>query len=102
VVGLASTAYFRVALDAVFVITALPRMQRDLHVSLSSLQWTLNAYGIAFAARIITAAALGDRFGRLVVFNYGLVLFTSAAPPASPPASVPRCGRASSSPSWRR
>jgi hypothetical protein len=32
------------------VITALPRMQRDLRVSLSSLQWTLNAYGIAFAA----------------------------------------------------
>jgi MFS family permease len=101
VVGLASTAYFRVALDAVFVITALPRMQRDLHVSLSSLQWTLNAYGIAVAAGI-TAAALGDRFGRRLAVNYGLVLFTSAAPPASPPASVPRCGRASSSPSWRR
>ena len=50
-----------VVLDSVVVITALPRMQRDLHVSLSSLQWTLNAYGIAFAAGIITAAALGDR-----------------------------------------
>src|ERR1700755_3705094 len=64
VVALTSTAYFMVVLDSVVVITALPRMQRDLHVSLSSLQWTLNAYGIAFAAGIITAAALGDRFGR--------------------------------------
>jgi predicted MFS family arabinose efflux permease len=43
VVALTSTAYFMVILDSVVVITALPRMQRDLHVSLSSLQWTLNA-----------------------------------------------------------
>ena len=50
VLGLTSTAYFMVVIDAVVVITALPRMQRDLKVSLSSLQWTLNAYGIAFAA----------------------------------------------------
>jgi EmrB/QacA subfamily drug resistance transporter len=79
VVGLTSTAYFMVALDALVVITALPRMQRDLHVGLSSLQWTVNAYGIAFAAGIITAAALGDRFGRRRIFNGGLVLFTIAS-----------------------
>ncbi len=79
VVALTSTAYFMVVLDSVVVITALPRMQRDLHVSLSSLQWTLNAYGIAFAAGIITAAALGDRFGRRKVFTIGLALFTVAS-----------------------
>ena len=53
----ASIGYFMVVLDSVVVITALPHMQHDLHVSLRSLQWTLNAYGIAFAAGIITAAA---------------------------------------------
>ena len=79
VVGLTSTAYFMVALDALVVITALPRMQGDLHVGLSSLQWTVNAYGIAFAAGIITAAALGDRFGRCRVFSCGLALFTVAS-----------------------
>jgi EmrB/QacA subfamily drug resistance transporter len=79
VVGLTSTAYFMVVLDAVVVITALPRMQRDLHVGVSSLQWTVNAYGIAFAAGIITGAALGDRFGRRRVFNGGLALFTLAS-----------------------
>jgi EmrB/QacA subfamily drug resistance transporter len=79
VLGLTSTGYFMVALDAVVVITALPRMQRDLHASLSSLQWTLNAYGIAFAAGIITAAALGDRLGRRKVFTGGLALFTLAS-----------------------
>ena len=79
VMGLTSTAYFMVVLDALVVTTALPRMQRDLHVGLSALQWTVNAYGISFAAGIITAAALGDRFGRRRVFNGGLVLFTLAS-----------------------
>jgi EmrB/QacA subfamily drug resistance transporter len=76
VLGLTSTAYFMVVLDALVVITALPQMQRDLHADLASLQWTVNSYGIAFAAGIITAAALGDRFGRRRVFNLGLALFT--------------------------
>ncbi len=79
VLGLTSTAYFMVILDSVVVITALPRMQRDLHVGLGSLQWTLTAYNIAFAAGIITAAALGDRFGRRRIFNLGLAVFTVAS-----------------------
>src|ERR1700733_13872005 len=79
VLALTSTAYFMVILDSVVVITALPRMQRDLHVGLASLQWTLTAYNIAFAAGIITAAAAGDRFGRRKTFNFGLALFTAAS-----------------------
>jgi EmrB/QacA subfamily drug resistance transporter len=79
VLGLTSTAYFMVVLDSVVVITALPRMQRDLHAGLASLQWTLTAYNIAFAAGIITAAAAGDRFGRRLLFNAGLALFTVAS-----------------------
>jgi EmrB/QacA subfamily drug resistance transporter len=90
ILGLTSTAYFMVALDALVVITALPRMGEDLHVGLSSLQWTVNSYGIAFAAGIITAAALGDRYGRRLVFTCGLVLFTlaSAACALAPDAST--------------
>jgi EmrB/QacA subfamily drug resistance transporter len=86
VLGLTSTAYFMVVLDSLVVITALPKMQRDLHAGLAALQWTVNSYGIAFAAGIITAAALGDRFGRRRVFNLGLALFTvsSAACALSP------------------
>ena len=76
VLGLTSTAYFMVVLDSLVVITALPQMQRALHADLASLQWTVNSYGIAFAAGIITAAALGDRFGRRCVFNIGVALFT--------------------------
>jgi EmrB/QacA subfamily drug resistance transporter len=79
VLGLTSTAYFMVVLDSVVVITALPRIQDDLHAGLASLQWTLTAYNIAFAAGIVTAAALGDRFGRRRVFSIGLALFTVAS-----------------------
>jgi EmrB/QacA subfamily drug resistance transporter len=76
VLVLTSTAYFMVILDTGALFTALPRMQRELHANLASLQWTVNSYGIAFAAGILTAAALGDRFGRRRVFNLGLTLFT--------------------------
>lgn len=79
VLALTAVAFFMVVLDSVVVITALPRMQRDLHVSLSSLQWTINAYGIAFAAGIISAAALGDKIGRRKVFTFGLAMFTLAS-----------------------
>jgi MFS family permease len=79
VAGLTSAAYFMVVLDSVVVVTALPRMEKDLHAGVASLQWTLNAYGIAFAAGIITGAALGDRFGRRRAFTSALALFSLAS-----------------------
>jgi EmrB/QacA subfamily drug resistance transporter len=90
VLGLTSAAYFMVVLDALVVVTALPLMQRDLHVGLPTLQWTVNAYGITVAAGIITAAALGDRLGRRRVFVCGVALFTlaSAACAVAPNASL--------------
>jgi len=89
ILGLTSAACFMVVLDSLVVITALPQMQRDLGVGLPALQWTVNSYGIAFAAGIITAAALGDRLGRRRVFVAGLALFTlaSAACALAPSAS---------------
>jgi EmrB/QacA subfamily drug resistance transporter len=79
ILGLTSAAYFMVVLDALVVVTALPRMQHDLHVGISTLQWTVNAYGITVAAGIITAAALGDRLGRRRIFVCGVSLFTLAS-----------------------
>jgi len=90
ILGLTSTAYFMVVLDALVVATALPRMQHDLHVDIPTLQWTINAYGITVAAGIITAAALGDRLGRRRIFVCGVALFTlaSAACALAPSASL--------------
>jgi EmrB/QacA subfamily drug resistance transporter len=77
--ALTSVAFFMVALDALVVVTALPVIHRDLGASLSTLEWTINAYTLAYAAGIITAAALGDRFGRRRVFATGLALFSAAS-----------------------
>jgi EmrB/QacA subfamily drug resistance transporter len=76
---LTGVAFFMIALDALVVITALPSIHRSLGASLSTLEWTVNAYGLTFAAGIITAAALGDRFGRRRMFAIGLLLFTLAS-----------------------
>ncbi|MGH2485340.1 MAG: MFS transporter, partial [Ktedonobacterales bacterium] len=77
--ALTSIAFFMVALDSLVVITALPSIHHDLGASLSTLEWTVNAYTLAYAAGIITAAALGDRYGRRRLFTLGLALFSVAS-----------------------
>src|SRR6266542_449552 len=77
--ALTSVAFFMVALDALVVITALPAIGRDLGGGMATLEWTVNAYTLTFAAGIITAAALGDRLGRRRVYAAGLALFTAAS-----------------------
>ena len=76
---LTSVAYFMITLDALVVVTALPSIHRELGGGVATLQWTVSAYATAFGAGIITAAALGDRFGRRRVYVLGLVLFTAAS-----------------------
>jgi len=76
VLGLTATSYFMVVLDSLVVVTALPKIGAQLHAGLPTLQWTVNAYGIAVAAGIIAAAALGDRIGRKRMFIAGVLLFT--------------------------
>ncbi len=76
---LTAVAFFMVVLDALVVVTALPSIHRSLGGNLGTLQWTVNAYNMAFGAGIITAAALGDRLGRRRVYVSGLALFTVAS-----------------------
>src|SRR5215472_17241560 len=72
-------AAFMVTLDALVVVTALPSIRADLGGSLETLQWTLNAYTLAFAAGIMLSSALADRFGRRKLFAAGLALFAAAS-----------------------
>ena len=74
--ALTSLAFFMIVLDALVVATALPSIRRDLHASVSTLGWTVNAYNLTYAAGIITAAALGERLGRRRMFLAGLGIFT--------------------------
>src|SRR5881275_2982885 len=77
--GIASAAVFMVTLDNLVVSNALPVIRRDLHASLQSLEWTVNAYTLTFAVLLLTGAALGDRFGRRRVFALGVGIFTAGS-----------------------
>ena len=77
--ALTSVAFFMTALDALVVITALPAIHASIGGSVSTLEWTVNAYTLTLAAGIITAAALGDRLGRRRMYVAGLLLFTAAS-----------------------
>ena len=68
-------ALFMIMLDNTVVNVALPSIQRDLHASLSALQWTVNAYTLSLAVLLVTGGRLGDIFGRRRVFLSGVVLF---------------------------
>ena len=94
--ALTSIGLFMVTLDALVVATALPAIQRDVHASISTLEWTVNAYALTYAAGIVTAAALGDRLGRRRVFIAGLGLFSlaSAACALAPSAGLLLAARA--------
>jgi MFS family permease len=81
--AITSVALFMVSLDNLVVTTALPVIRRDLHATISQLEWTVNAYTLTFAVLLLTGAALGDRFGRRRLFALGLLLFTGASAAAA-------------------
>src|SRR5215212_6280118 len=58
---------------------ALPTLQRDLGATATELQWIVDAYAIVFAGLLLTAGALGDRFGRKGALLVGLVVFAAAS-----------------------
>jgi len=79
VLALTSVASLMVALDALVVTTALSTIRVDLGASIEQLEWTVNAYNLSFAVLLMTAAAIGDRFGRRRMFVAGLGLFVAAS-----------------------
>src|SRR5215510_4311799 len=58
---------------------ALPTLADDLHASASSLQWIVDAYSLVFAGLLLTAGSLGDRYGRRLALNGGLIVFGAAS-----------------------
>jgi EmrB/QacA subfamily drug resistance transporter len=68
-----------VSLDNTILNVALPVIQRDLHTSVSGLQWTVDAYTLVLASLLMLSGSTADRVGRRRVFQVGLVVFTSAS-----------------------
>jgi EmrB/QacA subfamily drug resistance transporter len=71
-----SLAVFMASLDLFIVNVAFPEIQADFDgASIAGLSWVLNAYAIVFAALLVPAGGLADRYGRRRVFLGGLITF---------------------------
>lgn len=66
---------FAVNLDVTIVNITLPTLVRDLDASTRELQWVVDAYTLVFAALVLAAGSLGDRFGRRGTLLAGLVVY---------------------------
>src|SRR5690348_1216901 len=72
-------AAFVINLDTTIVNVALPTLVRELHASNSQLQWVVDAYNLLFAASVLAAGSLSDRFGRKGMLLAGLSVFGLAS-----------------------
>ncbi|MEZ0094146.1 MFS transporter [Streptacidiphilus sp. EB129] len=76
VLAICCMSLFIVGLDNTIVNVALPSIQRDLHASVSGLQWIIDAYTLVLASLLMLSGSTGDRIGRRRTFQFGLLLFT--------------------------
>ena len=88
VIALTAIGSLMAALDTLVVSTSLSTIRLDLGASIEDLEWTVNAYNLSFAVLLITAAALGDRYGRRSFYAIGLGLFAVASAAAALAPSV--------------
>jgi EmrB/QacA subfamily drug resistance transporter len=76
VVGTVCIGAFMGQLDASIVTVALPRMGRDLHASLGSVEWVALAYLLVLVATVATVGRIADAVGRKLLYVYGFGVFT--------------------------
>ncbi|MBP0452269.1 MFS transporter [Kitasatospora sp. RG8] len=72
-------AAFAINLDTTIVNVALPELSRQLDATTRDLQWVVDGYNLAFAALVLTAGSLGDRFGRRPALLFGLAGFAATS-----------------------
>ena len=68
-----------IGLDNTILNVALPSLQKQFDASASTLQWMVDSYLLVFAGLLLTLGTLGDRFGRKLALQCGLVLFGGAS-----------------------
>jgi EmrB/QacA subfamily drug resistance transporter len=66
-------------LEATVVNVAVPEIGRDLGATTGDIQWILNGYLLTLSSLILLGGSLGDRMGRRLIFNVGIVWFTVAS-----------------------
>ena len=74
-----SFGLFMIMLDNTVVNVALPSIRSDLGISVSELEWVVNAYALTFGVLLLSGGKLADLLGRRRIFIAGLVIFTGAS-----------------------
>jgi MFS transporter, DHA2 family, methylenomycin A resistance protein len=77
--AVALLGFFVITLDAVVVNVALPSIRDDLGAGMTGLQWVVDGYTLMFAALLLSAGSLSDRFGARQAFGAGVALFVVAS-----------------------
>jgi EmrB/QacA subfamily drug resistance transporter len=72
-------AVFAINLDTTIVNVALPDLARQLAATTRNLQWIVDGYNLAFAALVLVAGSISDRFGRRPALLTGLIGFAVAS-----------------------
>ncbi|MBA2326461.1 MAG: MFS transporter, partial [Actinobacteria bacterium] len=75
ILGVLCLSLFIIVLDNSILNVALPTIVRELDATNSQLQWMVDSYTLVFAGLLLTAGALGDRFGRRGALQVGFVIF---------------------------
>src|SRR5947199_164779 len=68
-----------IMLDNTVVNVALPSIRADLGISVSELEWVVNAYALTFGVLLLTGGKLADLIGRRRIYITGLVIFTGSS-----------------------
>ena len=68
-----------IVLDTNVVAVSLPSIARSFHASFADVEWVVSAYMVAFAACLLPAGGLADRFGRKRMLLLGLAVFFLAS-----------------------
>lgn len=74
-----AVALAMIVLDGTIVGVALPTIIADLHMDLTDAQWVNSLYSVVFAALLLTAGRLGDRWGRRRLLLLGVTVFVAGS-----------------------
>jgi EmrB/QacA subfamily drug resistance transporter len=77
--ALLGTAFFMVILDSTIVYVALPKIQQDLGLAASGVQWVVSAYLLSFGGFLLLGGRLADLLGRRRMFMIGAGLFAASS-----------------------
>jgi EmrB/QacA subfamily drug resistance transporter len=75
--GAMAMAVFVIANDFTALSVALPEIEKDFDIGVSSVQWVINIYALVFGVMIVTGGRLADMFGRRRLFFIGAAIFAA-------------------------